>query len=123
MTISSELERDTMKLFLDLIHEDPLVPVMKRPQLEYYTQTVCLILNLLLRRVQPLQLGPEEQKQVDHLSQFYSDFRSLDASELPEGVATGATFTTVSVQFQLLNYKPQHSLRSASMFRDTYHTS
>ncbi|KAJ7098327.1 FAD dependent oxidoreductase [Mycena epipterygia] len=80
-TLMHQLERDTMKLFLDLIQEDPLAPVMKRPQLEYYSQT----------------FGPEEQKQIDHFAQFYSDFRSLEASELPEGVAIGATFTTICI--------------------------
>ncbi|KAJ6532677.1 D-amino-acid oxidase [Mycena vulgaris] len=79
-SLMHQFERETMQAFIELIEDDPLVPVMTRPQIEC-TQT----------------LGPAEQKEVDHLSKFYPDFRRLDASDLPEGVVNGATFTTICV--------------------------
>ncbi|KAJ7484471.1 D-amino-acid oxidase [Mycena latifolia] len=80
----SELERETMQVFLDLIDKDPLVPVMTRPQFEF-TQT-------------------DGQDEIKHFSQFYSDFHSINASELPEGVADGGKFTTICMDVP--NYLP-----------------
>ncbi|KAJ7698692.1 D-amino-acid oxidase [Mycena rosella] len=79
-TFMHELERETMQAFLHLIEVDPLVPVMLRPHVEL-TQAA----------------GPDIKKKYDHLSQFYSDFRSLRQSELPEGVVAGVMFPTIHV--------------------------
>ncbi|KAJ7201695.1 D-aspartate oxidase, partial [Mycena pura] len=70
-----DLERETMQVFLDLIQQDPLVPVMTRPQVKYL----------------------EAQREMEHHSRFYPDFRSIDASELPERVVYGDTYTTICV--------------------------
>ncbi|KAJ7753957.1 D-amino-acid oxidase [Mycena maculata] len=78
--VMHELDRDTRAIFLDLIEEDPLIPVMTRALLTY-AQT----------------LDGDEQKQFDHLSRMYPDFRILEASELPEGVVHGAFYTTICV--------------------------
>ncbi|KAJ7731139.1 D-amino-acid oxidase [Mycena maculata] len=74
------LERETLPVFLGLIKEDPLVPVMVRPH-RAYSQV----------------FGSDDQKQNDHLSECYSDFRTLKANELPDGVAHGAVFSTVCI--------------------------
>ncbi|KAJ7484457.1 D-amino-acid oxidase [Mycena latifolia] len=75
-----QLERETLTVFLGLMKEDPLVPVMVRPHI-VYTQT----------------FGPKDQKQTDHLSQCYPDFRIMDPSELPEGVVHGGVFSTICI--------------------------
>ncbi|KAF7348519.1 D-amino-acid oxidase [Mycena venus] len=82
-----QLERETLPAFLELIEKDRLVPVMVRPHKEH-------------ARV----LRPEGQKQMDHISQFYSDFRTLEPSELPEGVVHGGEFSTILVDVP--NYLP-----------------
>ncbi|KAJ6616427.1 D-amino-acid oxidase [Mycena sp. CBHHK59/15] len=75
-----QLERDTMHLLFDLIKADPRVPVMIRPQMEYIAT-----------------FEADAQKQMSHLSEFYSDFRVLEATELPDGVVYGATFSTICI--------------------------
>ncbi|KAJ6532688.1 D-amino-acid oxidase [Mycena vulgaris] len=74
------LERETLPIFLGLIKEDPLVPVMVRPH-KAYAQA----------------FGPDDQIQNDHLAKCYSDFRTLKPSELPEGVVHGAVFSTICI--------------------------
>ncbi|KAF8176439.1 DAO-domain-containing protein, partial [Mycena galopus ATCC 62051] len=69
------LERETFDVFMGLLKKDPLVPVMVRPHIRY-SQTA---------------------RKNDHFSKFYSDFRILDASELPETVFHGATFSTLCI--------------------------
>ncbi|KAJ7138432.1 hypothetical protein C8R43DRAFT_1019067 [Mycena crocata] len=75
-----KLERETMDVFLDLMKEDPDVPVMTRPQIEHIEN-----------------FGTFEETQNTHISKFYSDYRSLSASELPKGIVAGSTFTTILV--------------------------
>ncbi|KAJ7098334.1 D-amino-acid oxidase [Mycena epipterygia] len=75
-----ELERETLPIFLGLIKEDPLVPAMIRPH-KSYAQV----------------FGPNEQKQTNHLSQCYSDFRTLEPCELPKGVVHGSVFSTICI--------------------------
>ncbi|KAJ7698674.1 hypothetical protein B0H17DRAFT_325581 [Mycena rosella] len=75
-----QLERETFAIFLGLIKEDPLVPVMVRPHKEHAQA-----------------FGPDQEKQRDHLAQFYSDFRNLKPDELPDGVVYGSVFSTVFV--------------------------
>ncbi|KAJ7089309.1 D-aspartate oxidase [Mycena belliarum] len=91
-----QLERETMQTFLDLIKEDPLVPVMTRPQINY-TETMT----------------PEIQNQFNHICQFYPDSRSLDAGELPKNVVAGVTFTTICVDVpRYLPYLMERFLRA-----------
>ncbi|KAJ7138423.1 D-amino-acid oxidase [Mycena crocata] len=75
-----ELEKETLSTFFELIKEDPLVPVMVRPHKEYAQV-----------------FGPYEQENYNHLSQIYSDFRTLQSSELPERVVHGAIFSTICI--------------------------
>ncbi|KAJ6491367.1 D-aspartate oxidase [Mycena vitilis] len=75
-----QLERETLSVFLGMIKEDPLVPVMIRPIREHGEVST-----------------PENQKQFEHESQFYSDFRTLESNELPEGVVYGGLFSTIFV--------------------------
>ncbi|KAJ7484849.1 FAD dependent oxidoreductase [Mycena galericulata] len=65
-----QLERETLPVFLDLIKEDPLIPVM---------------------------LSPDEQKKSDDLYKSYSDFHTLESRELPDGVVHGAAFSTIFI--------------------------
>ncbi|KAJ7484478.1 D-amino-acid oxidase [Mycena latifolia] len=48
--------------------------------------------------------GLDGQDEIKHFSQFYSDFHSISASELPEGVADGGKFTTICMDVP--NYLP-----------------
>ncbi|KAF7366445.1 D-amino-acid oxidase [Mycena sanguinolenta] len=77
------LEKDTLNEFLDLIKQDPLVPAMTRTHFGLY-ETLS---------------GAQER--LHHLSQFYPDFRSLDASECPAGVVgevvAGHSWTTICI--------------------------
>ncbi|KAJ7834514.1 D-amino-acid oxidase [Mycena leptocephala] len=75
-----KLERETLTVFLELIKEDPLVPAMVRPQKD-----------------QTQVFGPDVQKLWDHIAKFYSDFRTLEPSELPDGVVHGITYSTILV--------------------------
>ncbi|KAJ7089297.1 D-aspartate oxidase [Mycena belliarum] len=75
-----QLERETLPIFLSLLKEDPLVPVMIRPH-KSYSQVY----------------GAKEQEQADHLARCYTDLRVMDPSELPEGVAHGALFSTLCI--------------------------
>ncbi|KAJ6572024.1 FAD dependent oxidoreductase [Mycena capillaripes] len=75
-----QLERETLPVFLDLIKQDSLVPVMIRPHKEHAQK-----------------FTPEGQKQLDHLSQCYSDFRILQPNELPEGVVLGGVYSTICI--------------------------
>ncbi|KAF7369315.1 D-amino-acid oxidase [Mycena venus] len=81
------LERETFSVFMGLLKEDPLIPVMIRPHRRY---------------AQVFQ--PDDQLKIDHLSKFYSDFRILESSELPDGVVHGATFSTLC--FDVPRYLP-----------------
>ncbi|KAJ6469503.1 hypothetical protein C8R45DRAFT_1218600 [Mycena sanguinolenta] len=76
-----QLERETFSVFSDLLKEDPLVPIMFRPQIHR----------------ERIQLGPDGQKQMDHLARCYSDFRLLEPTELPQGVANGCVFSTFCI--------------------------
>ncbi|KAJ7885160.1 D-amino-acid oxidase [Mycena olivaceomarginata] len=75
-----QLERETLSVFLEMLKKDPLIPAMIRPH-EEHVQV----------------LGPEGQKQLDHLSKCYSDFRLLEPNELPEGVTKGAVYSTICI--------------------------
>ncbi|KAJ7322896.1 D-amino-acid oxidase [Mycena albidolilacea] len=75
-----QLERETLSVFLEMLKKDPLIPVMIRPHKEHVQV-----------------LGPEGQKQLDHLSNCYSDFRLLEPNELPEGVTKGAMYSTICI--------------------------
>ncbi|KAF8217780.1 FAD dependent oxidoreductase [Mycena galopus ATCC 62051] len=79
-TLLHQLERGTLSAFLELLKEDPLVPVMIRPQREHAQV-----------------LTPDGQKQMDHISQCYPDFRILEPSELPKGVTYGGVFSTIYI--------------------------
>ncbi|KAJ7664669.1 hypothetical protein DFH06DRAFT_1087553 [Mycena polygramma] len=61
--------------------EDPLLPVMVRPHMHFSAKA----------------FGPQDQLSYDHLSRTYSDFRLLEASELPEGVLHGGTYSTLCI--------------------------
>ncbi|KAJ7033167.1 D-amino-acid oxidase [Mycena alexandri] len=74
------LEADTLSIFLKLIKDQPLVPVMIRLHKEHAEVS-----------------GPAYQQQSDHVAHCYSDFRALDSSELPEGVVCGGTFSTIFI--------------------------
>jgi hypothetical protein len=93
LMLHKEMERETLQVFLDLIKEDPLVPAMKGSLIEY-RQVVCR--SFWMNRFEPLfQLGPDEQKQIDHLSRCYSDLRIIESQKLPQGVVHGVAYTTV----------------------------
>ncbi|KAJ7255261.1 D-amino-acid oxidase [Mycena rebaudengoi] len=77
-TLLHEMEQETLQVFLDLIKEDPLVPVMMRPQIDYTEM-----------------FGPDVQKQFDHVSGRYSNFRILESQELPQGIVSGVTYSTI----------------------------
>ncbi|KAF8178094.1 hypothetical protein K438DRAFT_1277718 [Mycena galopus ATCC 62051] len=85
-TLMEDLEKETLNEFLDLIEQDPLVPAMTRPHFNYF-ETLS-----------------GAQARLDHLSRFYPDFRTLDASELPAGVVAGHSWTTICVDVP--NYLP-----------------
>ncbi|KAJ7922678.1 D-aspartate oxidase, partial [Mycena leptocephala] len=80
ISLQHELERETFSVFMGLLKEDRRVPVMVRPHATYW-QT----------------FGPDDQKIVDHFAQFYSDFRTMEPHELPEGAVHGSTFSTASL--------------------------
>ncbi|KAJ7054387.1 FAD dependent oxidoreductase [Mycena amicta] len=73
-SLMEELEKET------LVVQDPLVPVMTRPHFRFLETADHPALE---RR--------------DHVSRFYPDFRVLDPSEVPEGMAVGETNTTICV--------------------------
>ncbi|KAJ7512529.1 FAD dependent oxidoreductase [Mycena galericulata] len=73
-------DRDEGTNALDLIKEEPLIPVMVRPYREYAHV-----------------FGLDDQKRNDLLSKRYSDFRTLKSSELPDGVEHGTVFSTIFV--------------------------
>ncbi|KAJ7255262.1 D-aspartate oxidase [Mycena rebaudengoi] len=101
-TLQHEMERETLQVFLDLIKEDPLVPAMKGSLIEY-RQVVCR--SFWMNRFEPLfQLGPDEQKQIDHLSRCYSDLRIIESQKLPQGVVHGVAYTTLF--FDVPRYLP-----------------
>ncbi|KAJ7303512.1 FAD dependent oxidoreductase [Mycena albidolilacea] len=54
-------------------------------------------------------LQPNDQKTNEHLSKFYSDFRTLDANELPKTAVHGATFSTLCIDVP--RYLPYLMLR------------
>ncbi|KAK7059669.1 D-amino-acid oxidase [Favolaschia claudopus] len=72
-----QLERETFSALTQLLKDDPLAPVMSQPHQEHVET-----------------MRPEIQKQMDHLAQFYSDYRVMQPAELPEGVSYGGEFTT-----------------------------
>ncbi|KAF7333591.1 D-amino-acid oxidase [Mycena sanguinolenta] len=74
------LEKETFDELMKLLKKDPLIPVMVRPHMRY-TQAV----------------RPDDKLKNEHLSRFYSDFRLLNASELPETVVCGAMFSTLCI--------------------------
>ncbi|KAJ7344043.1 hypothetical protein DFH08DRAFT_781485 [Mycena albidolilacea] len=75
-----ELEQETFAVFKGLLKEDPDVPVMVRPHQRY---------------VQDDQ--PDNWMNTDHLRNFYPDFSTLDASELPQIAVRGAAFSTLCI--------------------------
>ncbi|KAJ7463840.1 FAD dependent oxidoreductase [Mycena galericulata] len=79
-TLLHQLERETLPVFLDLIKEDPLIPVMVRPHRQYAQV-----------------LSPDEQKKSDELYKSYTDFHTLESRELPDGVVHGAVFSTIFI--------------------------
>ncbi|KAJ7723386.1 D-amino-acid oxidase [Mycena metata] len=74
------LEADTLSTFLELMKDQPLVPVMIRHIKEHAEVS-----------------GPVYQQQSDHIARCYPDFRPLDSSELPEGVVCGGIFSTIFI--------------------------
>ncbi|KAK7046880.1 D-amino-acid oxidase, partial [Favolaschia claudopus] len=74
-----QLERETFSALAQLLKDNPLAPVMSQPHQEHVET-----------------MRPEIQKQMDHLAQFYSDYRVMQPDELPAGVSYGGEFTTAT---------------------------
>ncbi|KAJ6564490.1 FAD dependent oxidoreductase [Mycena capillaripes] len=74
------LEQETFSVFKELLEEDPTVPVMTAPHRRYAQAA-----------------GPDDQMITNHLSNFYSDFRTLDPSELLAGTVHGLALSTLCI--------------------------
>ncbi|KAF8178101.1 hypothetical protein K438DRAFT_1277948 [Mycena galopus ATCC 62051] len=101
--LMEDLEKETLNEFLDLIRQDPLVPLMTRPHFNYF-ETVSPPTRTHRQRTPFIVQLSGAQARLDHLSQFYPDFRIVDASELPAGVVAGHSWTTVCIDVP--NYLP-----------------
>jgi hypothetical protein len=81
-----------------MVEEDPNVPIARHPVFGY-AEVVCR--TLLQLPFDPLrthvhvslQANPEDRKHDAEMKKLFHDFRVLDPNELPNGVASGVTFT------------------------------
>ncbi|KAJ7822297.1 hypothetical protein B0H14DRAFT_3146433 [Mycena olivaceomarginata] len=75
-SLSSRLEKKTMHIFARMVEEDPNVPITRHPVFGYAEVA-----------------NPEDRKHDAEMKKLFHDFRVLDPNELPNGVASGVTFT------------------------------
>ncbi|KAJ7838453.1 hypothetical protein B0H14DRAFT_2513208 [Mycena olivaceomarginata] len=75
-SLSSRLEKKTMHIFARMVEEDPNVPIARHPVFGYAEVA-----------------NPEDRKHDAEMKKLFHDFRVLDPNELPNGVASGVTFT------------------------------
>ncbi|KAJ7080129.1 hypothetical protein C8R44DRAFT_895513 [Mycena epipterygia] len=74
-SLSARLEKETMRIFAQLVEEEPNVPIAKHSIVEY------------------AQVATPEDKHDAEMKRLFPDFRVLDPSELPSDVAFGVTFS------------------------------
>ncbi|KAF7291859.1 D-amino-acid oxidase [Mycena indigotica] len=82
-SLMAELERETLDVFLDLVEQDPNVPVMVRPHFRFIETASMRTDAAIERRI--------------HLANFYPDYRILEENEIPKGMSGGETNATVCV--------------------------
>ncbi|KAF7323735.1 D-amino-acid oxidase [Mycena kentingensis (nom. inval.)] len=81
-SLMEEMEKETLEVFLDLIKQDPHVPVMTRPHYRFLETADHPALS-----------------RSDHIARFYANYgyRVLESSEVLPGMAVGETNTTICI--------------------------